>query len=53
MANDWDVVDNPDKYYIPDTETDAGDYIHIDLEHKKEQLKDMQNIMNDQEFPNW
>lgn len=28
MANDWSGVDKPE--YIPDIETDAGDYIRIE-----------------------
>lgn len=30
MANDWSGVDKPE--YIPDTETDAGDYIRMDYD---------------------
>ena len=52
MANDWDVVDHPEKYYIPDTETDAGDWLHIDLEKEKKLTEEAKNIMKNTEFPN-
>ena len=43
MANDWSGVDKPE--YIPDTETDAGDYIRLDSDRLKELLKKTEEIM--------
>lgn len=46
MANDWSGVDKPE--YIPDVETDAGDYIRLDDDRLKELLKKTKEIMFDE-----
>jgi hypothetical protein len=46
MANDWSGVDKPE--YIPDTETDAGDYIRMDMEQTKKIIKKAKEMLSNE-----
>lgn len=46
MTNDWYGIDNPE--YIPDVETDAGDYIRIDYERKKKLIEKTKELLSNE-----
>ena len=46
MANDWSGVDKPE--YMPDVETDAGDYIRMDYERQKETIEKAKEVLSNE-----